>query len=113
MPLGDLADDQGTGLQQQVIATGIDMAMEPGARTGPAPVGIVAIFASIAAEGPQILGPMRLGLDDDDDAIARLLPGQRPLRRGFSRSVRKMKSMSMWSAMTASIKNARRDGRAS
>lgn len=57
MPLGNLADDQGAGLQQQVIATGIDMAIEPGARTASAPVGIVAIFAGTEAEGPQIVGP--------------------------------------------------------
>lgn len=58
------------------------MAIEPGARTAPVSVGIVAIFAGIEAEGPQIIGPMRLGLDDDGDAVARLLPGQRPLGRG-------------------------------
>lgn len=75
MPLGDLADDQGAGLQQQVIATGVYVAIEPGAPTAPAPVGIVAIFTGIEAESPRILGPMRLGLDDDSDAVARLLPG--------------------------------------
>lgn len=113
MPLGDLTDDQGAGLQQQVIATGIDMAIEPGARTAPAPVGIVTIFAGIETEDPQILGPMRLGLDDDGDAVRASSQGSDRSAGGFSRSARKMKSMSMWSAMTASIKNARRDGQAS